>query len=453
MKRLKIIIQQLFVFAWQNFQGRHVFGAQPSGGKGIGNSSFPHVFPEKSGCLFQLIGNTPDHITVILILALSHVFAFKCKLMIYACKQYTCIMSALRRIFPLRFDSVTSVAYRKTSIKDKLRNSTVVYMPNPTQIAITPLFTHVSQFNGITNIHSFNGFHSFYDFLRQTFFHNRYVLVTGKDTIKTDTVVYNLSVDKDESYVIPAGIVHNCRCTVERVRRSKYPESDEAQAMLAGSQATAGKHQEMMRFNPGKQMACFPFYNPYTISKCQECPNRSGTLKLAKVPDNELCAACKVIRGMTKERDKIKKQYEAYDEKRWEKHLYDNDTGGYLVTERSRIEAGGRNKQEQAKYDKEHEMCLTFAHAGYRIEHLDETPGISSPDVTINGMPADLKRTKGYGNIVKYARKAVRQQGAEMALFQFDEWNDEFRKQLLILKKEGIKVKYFITGEDEVHSL
>lgn len=254
-----------------------------------------------------------------------------------------------------------------------------------------------------------------------------------------------------DSYFPPNG--WNCRCTVARVRKGKYPESDEAQAMLAGSQATAGKHQEMMRFNPGKQMACFPAYNPYSISKCQECPNRPGTLKLAKVPDNELCAVCKVIRGMTKERDKIKKQYEAYDEKRWEKHLYDNDTGGYLVTERSRIEAGGRNKQEQAKYDKEHEMCLTFAHAGYRIEHLDETPGISSPDVTINGMPADLKRTKGYGNIVKYARKAVRQQGAEMALFQFDEWNDEFRKQLLILKKEGIKVKYFITGEDEVHSL
>lgn len=254
-----------------------------------------------------------------------------------------------------------------------------------------------------------------------------------------------------DSYFPPNG--WNCRCTVARVRRGKYPESNEHEALLAGSQATAGKHQEMMRFNPGKQMACFPAYNPYSIGKCRECPNRPGKLKLAKVPDNELCAACKVIRGMTKERDKIKKQYEAYDEKLWEKHLYDKDTGGYLVTEKKRIEAGGRNKQEQAKYDKEHEMCRTFARAGYRIEHLGETPGVSSPDVTINGMPADLKRTKGSGNIVKYARKAVRQQGAEMALFQFDEWNDEFRKQLLILKKEGIKVKYFITGEDEVHSL
>lgn len=99
----------------------------------------------------------------------------------------------------------------------------------------------------------------------------------------------------------------NCRCTVVRVLRSDYPESNEQQAMNAGSQATAGKHQEMMRFNPGKQMACFPFYNPYTISQCTSCPNKPGTLKLAKVPDNELCAACKVIREMTGQKDELKK--------------------------------------------------------------------------------------------------------------------------------------------------
>ncbi|WP_195484126.1 phage minor head protein [Bacteroides cellulosilyticus] len=254
-----------------------------------------------------------------------------------------------------------------------------------------------------------------------------------------------------DKYFPPNG--WNCRCTVVRVRRNKYPESNEQEAMNAGSQATAGKHQEMMRFNSGKQMACFPAYNPYTISRCKNCPNRPGTVKLAKTPGNELCAACKVIKGMTAERMKIQEQYEAYDAERWKKEFYDSDNGGYLVTEKTRIEAGGRNKQEQAKYDKEHEMCLVFAHAGYRIEHLGETPGISSPDVTINGVAADLKRTKGSGNIVRYARKAVRQQGAKVVLFQFDEFNEAVRKELVALKREGIKAKYFVTGENEVHTL
>nr|DAS68333.1 MAG TPA: minor capsid component [Caudoviricetes sp.] len=117
-----------------------------------------------------------------------------------------------------------------------------------------------------------------------------------------------------DEYFPPNG--WNCRCTVARVRKGKYPESDEAQAMLAGSQATAGKHQEMMRFNPGKQMACFPAYNPYTISKCKDCPNRPGKLKLAKVPGNELCAVCKVIKEQTfiKEAKRIKEaSKEAYE--------------------------------------------------------------------------------------------------------------------------------------------
>lgn len=100
----------------------------------------------------------------------------------------------------------------------------------------------------------------------------------------------------------------NCRCTVVQVRKGKYPESDERGAMNLGSQATAGKHQEMMRFNPGKQMACFPAYNPYTISRCKDCEYRPGKLELAKVPDNELCAACKVIREMVKARESLQEQ-------------------------------------------------------------------------------------------------------------------------------------------------
>lgn len=100
----------------------------------------------------------------------------------------------------------------------------------------------------------------------------------------------------------------NCRCSVVQVRKGKYPESDEREALNLGSQATAGKHQEMMRFNPGKRMACFPAYNPYTISRCQDCEYQPGKLKLAKVPDNELCAACKVIREMVKAKEALKKE-------------------------------------------------------------------------------------------------------------------------------------------------
>lgn len=41
-----------------------------------------------------------------------------------------------------------------------------------------------------------------------------------------------------------------------------------------------------------------PAYNAYTISRCKECPYSGDSIKLAKVPDNELCQACKVVREM-----------------------------------------------------------------------------------------------------------------------------------------------------------
>lgn len=101
-----------------------------------------------------------------------------------------------------------------------------------------------------------------------------------------------------DEYFPPNG--WKCRCTVVQVRKSKYGSSDEHRAMEDGNQATGGKHEEMMRFNSGKRMACFPAYNPYTISKCSTCPK--GNMKLAAdIPTNELCSACKMIREMKKE--------------------------------------------------------------------------------------------------------------------------------------------------------
>lgn len=89
----------------------------------------------------------------------------------------------------------------------------------------------------------------------------------------------------------------NCRCSVVQVRRSKYTQSDEAEAMRLGLKATAGKYREMFLFNPGKTMTCFPMYNAYTRKACINCKKKPGNLELAAdVPDNELCRACLLLR-------------------------------------------------------------------------------------------------------------------------------------------------------------
>ncbi|MEG1564396.1 MAG: hypothetical protein RR365_11835 [Bacteroides sp.] len=74
------------------------------------------------------------------------------------------------------------------------------------------------------------------------------------------------------------------------MRKSKYEyeRSDERRALNDGSQATTGKHQDLFCFNPEKQQACYPAYNPYTIKKCTACSENS--FKLAQGCPTTNCA-------------------------------------------------------------------------------------------------------------------------------------------------------------------
>ena len=97
-----------------------------------------------------------------------------------------------------------------------------------------------------------------------------------------------------DSYYPPNG--WNCRCTVVQVRKTKYPETPREEAYKRGAEALANDTRGMFRFNPGKQGKAMPDYNPYSIRRCNDCDLAKGNIKLAFVPDNELCAACRLVR-------------------------------------------------------------------------------------------------------------------------------------------------------------
>lgn len=207
--------------------------------------------------------------------------------------------------------------------------------------------------------------------------------------------------------------------------------------------------------NPGKDGRLFGDKHPYFPSSCTACPFVGNKL-IALLADlagkkKKNCYDCGQVRKVIDQQSvtKAKVKYESYNPDTHEKTFFDKHTGGYVVTERERIAASKTNKQAAAIYKKEKDMCIVFAKGGNRIVHLHERPGISSTDVTCNGMKADLKRTGSPDQIVKHAKYAIRKQGAKMVLFQFDRLNAKMATAIKELQDLKIHGKYFITGKED----
>lgn len=111
-----------------------------------------------------------------------------------------------------------------------------------------------------------------------------------------------------EEYYPPNG--WNCRCDVIQVLRNKYPETPHDEAMARGESALQKDKKGMFSFNPGIEQKTVPDYNPYTIRRCKDCDIAKGKLDLAFVPENELCAACELVRKCEAQRFNVLKEFE-----------------------------------------------------------------------------------------------------------------------------------------------
>lgn len=289
----EVASHDFFAFTQWQTQCAHPLWMKLASGKGIFDRILSYRWSKQRRGALQFVRYITNEAAIFLGLTLAHVKSFSCKFMVCLSKTFGCILSSFFRSNPLNADSCASMPDRDAQFAKNAMYSSSVHLPISNEPSEASLFCDVSEFCGIKDIHSFDGFHSFFDFLRNTFFHNRYVLVEGKVTKKNrNTKVFNLSIDKDESYIVPVGIAHNCRCTVVQVRKQKYPATEHSEAMSRGEEAMNDERYNIFRFNSGKQGKTMPDYNPYTIRRCNDCDVAKGKLKLSFVPENNLCASC-----------------------------------------------------------------------------------------------------------------------------------------------------------------
>lgn len=234
-----------------------------------------------------------------------------------------------------------------------------------------------------------------------------------------------------ESYYPPNG--WNCRCTVVQVRKSKYPTTPHDEAMDLGEEATGKDTKGIFRFNPGIEQKSVPDYNPYTIRRCRDCDLAKGNVKLSFVPDNELCAACRLIRAQKHENIGAAERILKYDEKIWERTYVSPKDIGLVVTQLERIAEAAVGNAERNKFDKELRMCKVLADNGHDVEYLQgvNRPAGQTYDIRFDKVKADLKcLTGGAGNIVKYAKKALTKQGAEAVVFEIPSHHAKYYEAL-----------------------
>lgn len=129
---------------------------------------------------------------------------------------------------------------------------------------------------------------------------------------------------------------------------------------------------------------------------------------------------------------------------------YTLPNGGRVSTPAQRLSKGNSNKQEQGKFEKELRMANRFANGGHKIEFAADDAG--SFDVLIDGVKADFKSTSSPSNIIKYAKHATREQGADIVLFEFSSWGTPYIEAIDKLKRMGIHGKYLMPGDSQIYS-
>jgi hypothetical protein len=124
--------------------------------------------------------------------------------------------------------------------------------------------------------------------------------------------------------------------------------------------------------------------------------------------------------------------------------------GGSVTIPLEKIAHVNKSKQELGKFKKELRAAKRFADAGHVIVFMPDDAG--SYDVLFDGVKAELKCTGSSGNIVKYAKHATREQGAEIVLFEFTDWGTPFIEEIAKLIRLGIHGRYVISGNSTIYT-
>ena len=205
-----------------------------------------------------------------------------------------------------------------------------------------------------------------------------------------------------ESYYPPNG--WNCRCTVVQVLKRKYEPTPHDEAMSLGEEALQTDKKGIFRFNSGKEQKTVPDYNPYTIKRCRDCDIAKGKLNLGFVPENELCAACKLVHKCQDLKGCVPDE------------IYGNRLLISKQADQSEIVPNTRAARALVSSFPDMTMQIRKDVVGFQVKN---------PEYLINGMIADRKGILSPNGVASGFNKAIKQ-GCSAVVLDLDMHPDKF---------------------------
>lgn len=190
------------------------------------NSAFIHnISSSKRRINFKLFGSLFEWLVSFFSLSKIRMWILLKKLNHRFSEITTLLFSSFGIIDPLRFYRFASLSGFNSKILYQFNYSSIVHTPSFAKHSISKKLTDIKIGDSFFSGAPFNSFDSLKDFIRYSFFHFKFVKLDNITKIQYTDNVYNLSIDKDESYITELGIVHNCRCTVIQLEEGDEPVS------------------------------------------------------------------------------------------------------------------------------------------------------------------------------------------------------------------------------------
>ena len=137
------------------------------------------------------------------------------------------------------------------------------------------------------------------------------------------------------------------------------------------------------------------------------------------------------MKNKSKQAIQTAKRIYHYDEDEWERTYLSPHGDGFVVTQWERIEESKASKAERLKFEKEMRMCKVLA------------------DIRLDGIKTDLKCiSKGPGNIVKYVKKALNQQGCDAVVMEIPAHSKAFYDAITEARRKCVGRLFFYFSDD-----